>query len=56
MKHSGETLQFLFGSGKGSGAALMLFILGVLGITMCLVFGQILKKYNITDLWGRISS
>ena len=49
MKHSGETLQFLFGSGKGSGAALMLFILGVLGTTMCLVFGQILKKYNYSD-------
>lgn len=49
MKHSGETLKFLFGSGKGSGAALMLFILGVLGTTMCLVFGQILKKYNYSD-------
>lgn len=49
MKHSGETLKLLFGSGKGSGAALMLFILGVLGTTMCLVFGQILKKYNYSD-------
>ena len=49
MKHSGETLQFLFGNGKGSGAALMLFILGVLGTTMCLVFWHKLKKYEYNE-------
>ena len=49
MSTSGRTLQFLFGTGKGSGAALMMFILGVTGTVMCLVFGHKLKKYNYTD-------
>ena len=46
---SGEVMQCLFGSGKGSGAALMMFILGVAGTVLCLVFGQILKKYHCTE-------
>ena len=49
MRTSGRILQFLFGTGKGSGAALMMFILGVTGTVMCLVFGHKLKKYNYTD-------
>ena len=49
MSGSGMILRFLFGTGKGSGAALMLFILGVLGTLMCLVFGNILKKYKYSD-------
>ena len=39
----------LFGSGKGSGAAMMMFILGITGIIVCLSFGRILKKYTYTD-------
>lgn len=41
-------LHVLFGSGKGSGAALMMFILGVAGILICLVNGLALKglKYE----------
>ena len=39
----------LFGSGKGSGAALMMFILGVLGSTLCLITGARLKKYHFAD-------
>ena len=46
MKGNAEILHFLFGNGKGSGAALMMFILGVLGTGMCLVFGNLLKKYH----------
>lgn len=42
---SGGLLAFLFGAGKGSGAAMMLFILGISGTGICLVFGKILKKY-----------
>ena len=49
MSEGGRTLQILFGTGKGSGAALMMFILGVTGTVMCLVFGHKLKKYNYTD-------
>jgi hypothetical protein len=42
-------LTRLFGSGKGSGAALMMFILGVAGVLLCLVSGQRLKQYKYTD-------
>lgn len=36
---------FFFGIGKGSGAAMMMFVLGVIGTGICLAFGRILKKY-----------
>ena len=49
MKDSGRIMQILFGSQKGSGAALMMFILGVAGTVMCLVFGHKLKNYNYSD-------
>ena len=39
----------LFGTGKGSGAALMMFILGVTGTVLCITSGQIMKKYKYTD-------
>jgi len=42
-------LVTLFGSGKGSGSAMMMFILGVAGTLICLMFGQILKKYKYED-------
>lgn len=42
-------LGILFGSGKGSGAAMMMFVLGILGTAICLIFGHILKKYTFTD-------
>jgi MFS family permease len=48
LKH-GQILRILttlFGSGKGSGAALMLFILGLAGTTHCLLFGNRLRKYK----------
>ena len=48
-KDIGGTLHFLFGSGKGSGAALMLFILGLIGTGMCLIFGSKLKKYKYSE-------
>ena len=34
----------MFGMGKGSGAGMMIFILGLSGMTLCLVFWRILKK------------
>lgn len=39
----------LFGSGKGSGAALMMFVLGVAGTLFCLVYGQRLKRYRYEE-------
>ncbi len=49
MSGSLSDLSIFFGSGKGSGAALMLFILGVMGTVMCILFGHILKKYRYTE-------
>lgn len=43
-------LAIMFGIGKGSGAGMMIFILGLLGMTLCLVFGRILKKYKYKEL------
>lgn len=40
----------MFGSGKGSGAGMMIFILGILGMTVSLVFGAILKKYKYQEM------
>lgn len=39
----------LFGTGKGSGAALMMFVLGISGILLCLVSGQSMKKYKFIE-------
>ncbi len=44
-----NVLTVLFGSGKGSGAALMMFILGVAGVVHCLVFGTRLRRYHYND-------
>ena len=43
-------LKTLFGIGKGSGAALMMFILGVSGSIICVSTGKKLKKYQYTEL------
>ncbi len=42
----GSMLTILFGTGKGSGAAMMMLILGIAGTVICLVFGKILKQYS----------
>ena len=46
---SGALPVLLFGSGKGSGAALMMFVLGVSGTLFCLVSGRKLKRYKYED-------
>lgn len=38
-----------FGTGKGSGAVLMMGILGVTGTVLCITSGQIMKKYKYTE-------
>ena len=43
-------LKTLFGTGKGSGAALMMFILGVSGSLICIITGRKLKKYHYNEL------
>ncbi len=41
---SGSLLAFLFGPGKGSGAAALFFVLGLAGVLVCLVFYCVLRK------------
>ena len=42
-------LKTLFGNGKGSGAALMMFLLGVSGSLICIITGKKLKKYQYNE-------
>lgn len=42
-------LKTLFGTGKGSGAALMMLILGVSGSLICIIAGKKLRKYHYTE-------
>lgn len=42
-------LTHLFGTGKGSGAAMVIGILAVVGSVICLMTGQKLKKYTYTE-------
>lgn len=42
-------LKTLFGTGKGSGAALMMFLLGVSGSLLCFITGKRLKKYQYNE-------
>ena len=46
---NGGILTALFGSGKGSGAAMVLLVLGVFGTAVCLIFGKLLKKYRFIE-------
>ena len=42
---SSEVLSSLFGSGKGSGAAVAMFVLGAAGVIHCLLWGRRMKQY-----------
>ena len=42
----GSLLAFLFGEGKGSGAAMLFFIIGIAGVFVCLIFNLRLQKYR----------
>lgn len=42
-------LTILFGTGKGSGASLMMFIIGIIGVLICLIAGKKLKKYHYNE-------
>ncbi len=47
--HARDWLSGLFGTGKGSGAALMMFILGAAGILWCILYGRKLRKYRYAE-------
>ena len=42
-------LTSLFGSGKGSGAAMMMLILGLAGSAWCLLNSSFMKKYHFSE-------
>lgn len=42
-------LKTLFGTGKGSGAALMMLILGASGSLICIITGKNIKKYQYSE-------
>ncbi len=46
-------LRRMFGSGKGSGAAMMMGILGILGVLLCFLVGRRLKKYRYYEAENR---
>ena len=46
-------LRRMFGSGKGSGAAMMMGILGILGVLLCFSVGRRLKKYRYYEAENR---
>ena len=39
-------LAILFGESKGSGAAMLFFIIGIVGVLVCLIFNLWLQKYE----------
>lgn len=45
----GLILKTLFGAGKGAGAALMMFILGISGSLICILMGRKLRKYQYRE-------
>lgn len=48
-KTSSRLLMRLFGTGAGAGAAVVMLLLGIAGVTVCLSFRQLLKKYSFKE-------
>lgn len=46
---AGSLLRFLFGETKGSGAAMLFSVLGMVGVLVCLVFNRKLRKYQWSE-------
>lgn len=46
---AGSLLVRCFGTGRGSGGALLFFMSGVAGVAVCVAFSVILKKYHWTE-------
>jgi len=44
-----ELITGLFGMGKGSGAAVMMLVIGVVGVVYCAAFGVRLKRYHVAE-------
>ncbi len=46
---AGGLLSSLFGETKGSGAAMLFFVIGIAGVLVCLIFNFILRKYKWSE-------
>ena len=46
---AGGLLASLFGGGKGSGAAMLFSLLGVVGVAVCLIFNARLRRYQWSE-------
>lgn len=51
---AGSLLMRCFGSGKGSGAALLFFLSGIAGVAVCVIFSLLLRKYNWRGEGGQL--
>ena len=49
VQPSSSLPSLLFGSGKGPGAALVMFVLGISGSLFCLIYGRVLKRYRYEE-------
>ena len=45
----GSLLVSLFGENKGSGAAMLFFVIGIAGVSVCLIFNFRLRKYKWSE-------
>lgn len=46
---AGGMTAYVWGREKGSGAAIMMLALGIMGTLICLGFGRVLRKYNFVE-------
>lgn len=46
VQRADSLLVNCFGSGKGSGAAMLFFVIGLSGVIICVIFSVLLKKYK----------
>ena len=49
LRRNGPGCNNLVGAGKGSGAALMMFILGVMGVLMCGISSIFIRRYKYIE-------
>ncbi len=49
VQDKNSIFALIFGLEKGSGAAMMFFVMGVIGVLICLIFDKILKKYKWSE-------
>jgi len=50
----GSLAASLFGEGKGAGAAMLFFVIGIAGVAVCLGFHRILRRYSWSEADGGI--